>query len=189
MNPRLLGFLLFINIVVLSNCNTPKMKTSIEEIDNIINYLTLESFDFKSSTKKEILTHFDLSNADTTRFSLGKKWQPYTYYTWKNEDCEVILWFDNEQLIKVDIERYVEIPQNENILTQLGESTLKLDFYSDVVLIEKMAFVYPKKGISIEFYQVPNGIGKISYFEPTTAEFYIDNLHDFSIPREFPMYD
>lgn len=185
-NSSVLGLLVCINIIISSSCNTPKMKTSIEGIDNIIHHLTLESFNFQSSTKNELLTHFGLSNARTLH--LGRTRQPYDYYLWKNKNCTVILWFDKEKLIKVDIDRYANTPQNEVILAQLGEPILKLDFYSSFLLREEMAFVYPEKGISIEFYQVPNEIETISYFEPTTAQFYINNLHDYSIPREFPMY-
>lgn len=171
-------------IIIFSTCNTANMNSCPKNIENTIHHTILESFDFQSCTFNEILSYFNLLKEDGRFFYLGKNRKSHKYYEWWKEKCRIRLWFDNQNLMKVDIDKYIESPKN--ILFEIGEPKLKLDYYIDVILIEKKAYIYPKKGIAIYFDQVPDKIEQISYFKPTTAQIYIDSLHDFSVPREFP---
>lgn len=188
----LFTFLILISCGTDQEINTSQKQNSMEQ-KNCIDVLKNDSISINSDIDvsncdlQSLIGAFGLTVSDSNKGYLGTNQIPLAWWQIKTENgVEITFWAKADELVKIDVSRSYE-PTNDvpEFVKKNGEPTLRLDYYYDVIKMDNLAAVYPELGIVLLYEIGEASVYKWSYFAPTSAKEYHENLHPVNAQREF----
>ncbi|MEP0263095.1 hypothetical protein [Dokdonia sp.] len=153
------------------------------EHDYFLNDLNIEK------CQEMLLKQIAIDNKEQIDGTLGISLIDSYYYRYTINDDQGIyttIWLQKNQIAKIEVHKSWTInPQIKQTIDSLGEPSLKLDYYIDVVEMKNKVWVYPQKGIALFLGFNENSIYRVEYYNPTTPEEYKSSLYNLGRPREF----
>ena len=126
----------------------------------------------------DVTTMFSLANKGVGSGHLGRSQRQVEFRMLqvKGYKHPVRAWFDSTKLAMLDAEHPGLEQQLSSVLASLGEPEAKLDFYWDIVEIEKGELVYASRGITFFTDPTDNQVLRLLVFPATSFQDYVEKF-------------